>query len=723
MGNPHDPVGAYHFCSGLREHGEPWYDPTQGNRATPFPFAGDPVSGTGWLLGDLSGGGEVMGGASTGPFQLAVGDTQEVVMALVAGQGYDRLGSVVAMKFNDRIAQSAFDMDFDLPVPPAPIVTAAEIDSRIMLSWDDGPVDFQKKGYAFEGFNVWQGESEQGPWTRIATYDIINGVTGIRDWEFVPSLGDVVEHTVQPGEDSGLAFHLEPEEDRIHEAPFINGHPYYFAVSSYAHNPQGFPRVLESAKRVITAIPQQPVMEVRFQAAIGDTIPVEHRGESDGTVTVLVTDPEQITGDDYQVSFDPVTAGPDSGKMGWTLTNLSRNEALLTDQVNQTGDDAYVSVEGIQVKVFSPDYGIRDIVQVNAAGEIVDDNLHHNLNSEDDRDAGLPSFYIHIQGESGDNWKSRLDWRGSMETEDYEFRFVDDPATEGQVSVDAWGDAAPYILNGYQNGPAGATVEDPSDYTPEFAETGGRLPFQAWMIDIEGNESQVFFGIIDDNGNGYWDANRDDGPWSPAGTNFERLYGTNQPYDEADILSDAGANAVDNLFWGEWWDAKHTFGRIIFSMYYDDYDASPSGNFFTEPPGPGTIVRVRTNKSNTEEDTFIFSTAGFEPERGADVARSRLDAIRAVPNPYPAYNTLETGANERRVTFHNLPEVCTIRVFSLSGQLVRLIEHQSASPFEVWNLENDHGLPVASGMYLIHIRTDYGDRIIKLGVVQRGDVY
>jgi hypothetical protein len=243
------------------------------------------------------------------------------------------------------------------------------------------------------------------------------------------------------------------------------------------------------------------------------------------------------------------------------------------------------------------------------------------------------------------------------------------------------------------------------------------------MIDADGNETQVFFGIDDDNMNGYWDAHRDDGYLSPAGTNFEPLYGTNQPYDEADILSDGGAHVVEDLFWGEWWDSKLTFGRIIFSMYRDRYDNDPSGNFFTEPPGPGTIVRVRTYNSNTDEDVFTFSTAGYEPELSTDVARSRLDEIMAVPNPYLVYSTLEAGLNERRVTFHNLPEECTIRVFSLSGQLVRLIEHQSASPFEVWNLENDHGNPVASGMYLIHIRTEYGDRIIKLGVVQRGDVY
>jgi hypothetical protein len=723
MSDPHDPLGGWYFMSGLKGNGEPWQDPTAGNAATKFPFAGDPVAGTGWLFKDISAPEDVRMGNATGPFNLAVGDTQDIVVGVVVGQGTDAMSSITVMKFYDKTAQQAYDLNFELPSPPPqPQVQAAQLDEELMLTWAKGAADFSESGYDFEGYRVYQGESVAGPWTEVAVFDKANGITTIWDQQFNQAVGALLEQPVVFGKDAGLTYKFYIEKDYIRNVPLINGRHYYFSVTGYAYNPDGVPKVLENAQVAVECVPQRPVLDTKYNSGLGDEIPVTHAtGPSQGNVAVIVTDPAALTGHDYTVSFYTLESGPDSGHVAWKLTDTTEGEDVMVDQTYQGLDDAFASVDGMQVKVSGPDPGVRDIVQVDAAGDVIDSNLHHSLNASDDRAAGLPSFYIHIQGESGDNWTSRLNWRGSMDTEDYEFRFVDDPATEGQVSVDAWGDAAPYVLSGYQNGPAGATVADPgAGYTMEFAETGGRLPFQAWMIDIEGNESQVFFGIIDDNGNGYWDANRDDGPWSPAGTNFERFYGTNQPYDEADILSDAGANAVDNLFWGEWWDAKHTFGRIIFSMYYDDYDADPSGNMFTEPPGAGTIVLVRTNKPNTSADTFTFSTGDYAPEKSENVAKSRLEEINVFPNPYFAHNKAESGYYEQFVTFNGLPEDnCVIRVFTLSGQLVTAINHNNGTPFERWYLQNDEDIPVASGMYIVHIETEFGAKILKVGVINR----
>jgi hypothetical protein len=581
--------------------------------------------------------------------------------------------------------------------------------------------DFSDAGYEFEGYNVWQGVSEGGPWTKVATFDKENGITTIWDQMFNQSIGALVEQPVQFGQDTGLTFKFQIEKDYIRNVPLINARRYYFAVTGYAYNPDGVPKVLENEPVAVEVVPQRPVLDVDYNAELGQEIPVEHAtGPSQGSVTVVVTDPSVLTGHDYQVSFYTLTSGPDSGKVAWKLTDTTTGDDVMVDQTYQGLDDAFGSVDGIQVKVSGPDPGVRDIVQVDAAGEIIDSNVHHSLNANIDQD-GVPVFYIHIQGESGANWVDRLNWRGRMETEDYEFRFVDDPATEGQVSVDAWGSAPPYVLNGYQNGPAGATVTDPAAYTMEFAETGGRVPFQAWKIDLDGTETQVFFGILDDNGNGYWDAGGGNtGPWSPAGTNFERIYGTNQPYDEASILADGGAAAVDDLFWGEWWDSKHTFGRIIYSMYVDGYDSDPSGNYFTEPPAPGTIILVRTNKPNSEADTFTFSTADYAPERSEAIAKDRLDEINVFPNPYFAHNKAERSYYEQFVTFNNLPEDnCVIRIFSLSGQLVTAINHTNGTPFERWYLLNDEEIPVASGMYIVHIETEFGSKVLKLGVINR----
>lgn len=79
---------------------------------TKFPMSGDPVNRTGdyeplWVPP-----GDRRFLLSTGPFTMALGDTQEVIFALVGGLGADRLASVTIMKHHTRrahqIAQSNF---------------------------------------------------------------------------------------------------------------------------------------------------------------------------------------------------------------------------------------------------------------------------------------------------------------------------------------------------------------------------------------------------------------------------------------------------------------------------------------------------------------------------------------------------------------------------------------------------------------------------------------
>jgi len=100
-----------------------------GVKPGPFPFAGDPIVGTGYIDG-LSEKSVHMGNfmeeysfapgdrrmlCVSGPFQMAPEDTQEVVIALVCGLGADRLSSISAMKFKSIVAQKYYDSLLSLP--------------------------------------------------------------------------------------------------------------------------------------------------------------------------------------------------------------------------------------------------------------------------------------------------------------------------------------------------------------------------------------------------------------------------------------------------------------------------------------------------------------------------------------------------------------------------------------------------------------------------------
>ncbi|MCK5147105.1 T9SS type A sorting domain-containing protein [bacterium] len=718
-------IEAYFFVKGYRSNGAAWVDPTTG-QTTKFPVSGDPTTGTGWLFRHIGAPNDVRTGNASGPFTLAVGDTQDVVLGLVLGDGGavggNNLASVALMKYNDAQAQMAYDLNFDLPtVPEPPVVEVTSLDEEIVLTWDDAATLYSTQGYEFEGYNIWMKDGPSGIWELVHTYDVANGITKVWDMVFDVSLSDMIQVPVQFGSDNGVQFSYTVIADPRTNAALINGKPYYFAVTAYGVNEEGTPKVLENAPQELVAIPQRPVLDEQLNTETGAIIDVTHAtGPSQGVVTVQVVDPRKVTGHDYSVDFFNVEVYEQDGEeidtlmeLRWRLVDVTSGVTIMDNMTRQDQDSDWLPVDGLLIRVSGPPAGVRDIVELDDAGEIIDTNLHHSLNAGVSR-LDKAVFYIHLQGEDPAPWKDRLNWRNRMTTEDYEIRFVD--ISEGQIIIDMWGN---YLLNGYQSGPVGATVADVGDYTPVYTDTdNGRLPFQVWKIDMDGTRTQVHCGMHDTNGNGYWDGGYScNSPWSDV--NYERIYATNQPYDEAAILADGGVSVTDDYMWGEWWDSGHSFGRIIFSMYTDSWSAEATGNYFTEPPSTGTIVNIRTNKPNSSLDKYTFSTANMELSKNAEIAKERLEDINVFPNPYFAHNKAESNFFTQFVTLNNLPEECTIRVFSLSGSLVNTIVHNDGTPFERWYLINDEQLPVASGMYLIHVETEFGNKILKLGVVNR----
>jgi len=77
----------------------PLINPATG-QPTAFWVSGDPVTGTGWLdsILDLPGDRQIF--LSTGPFSMALGDTQETVVALVGGTGSTNINSITILRAN-----------------------------------------------------------------------------------------------------------------------------------------------------------------------------------------------------------------------------------------------------------------------------------------------------------------------------------------------------------------------------------------------------------------------------------------------------------------------------------------------------------------------------------------------------------------------------------------------------------------------------------------------
>ena len=114
---------------------------------------------------------------------------------------------------------------------------------------------------------------------------------------------------------------------------------------------------------------------------------------------------------------------------------------------------------------------------------------------------------------------------------------------------------------------------------------------------------------------------------------------------------------------------------------------------------------IEANPINLFNPTYGFNTDNIVATTGnLNVAKDAMELINAVPNPYYGTSSYETNQLDNRVKITNLPQQATISIFTVSGSLVRKIKKDDSVTSVDWDLKNDYGIPIASGLYIIHIR-------------------
>ena len=119
---------------------------------------------------------------------------------------------------------------------------------------------------------------------------------------------------------------------------------------------------------------------------------------------------------------------------------------------------------------------------------------------------------------------------------------------------------------------------------------------------------------------------------------------------------------------------------------------------------------IEANPINLFNPTYGFNTDDIVATTGdLNVAKDAMELINAVPNPYYGNSSYEVNQLDNRVKITNLPEQATISIFTVSGTLVRKIKKDNSVTSVDWDLKNDYGIPIASGLYIIHIRGVFWD--------------
>ncbi len=172
--------------------------------------------------------------------------------------------------------------------------------------------------------------------------------------------------------------------------------------------------------------------------------------------------------------------------------------------------------------------------------------------------------------------------------------------------------------------------------------------------------------------------------------------------------------------------------RII-DGYVDDTNFKLTWKISYGKPESGTSVLpqagdkfiFKTRKPLYEGDYFEFTTKGQRVDKG--IAKNSLNKIKVVPNPYigtakwEPRTLYQSGRGDRKIEFTNLPQQCTVRIYTMAGALIKTLKKDSPiiDGSLDWNLVTDDGLDIAYGIYIFHVDAPtVGEYIGKFAVIK-----
>jgi hypothetical protein len=306
---------------------------------------------------------------STGPFDLAPGDSVHSALAVVAGaDSADILDNVSwAQRMSER-----YYVGSDAPLPP--VVQATAGDRRVTLYWDPEPSEGSRDALTdlsdFEGYKVYRSDDRGESWgvpitdtqgeivgyVPVALFDKKDGILG-PDPAYPQSLGA----------DSGLRHQYV-------DTTVVNGKEYWYCVTAFDRgnqNPDSLEMSYESPKgrpgsvrNAVAIIPAVTAAGWVPGGVSGDTLHPEGGIPCEGLAMVSVLDPQSITGHVYEVTFNDSlfvdTLWTDSTTFNLVDVSLSPPDTLLAfHPVSDSSLDNIPVTEGFRLTLLDAPSGIK----------------------------------------------------------------------------------------------------------------------------------------------------------------------------------------------------------------------------------------------------------------------------------------------------------------------------------------------------------------------------
>ncbi len=646
---------------------------------------------------------------SSGPLELASGETRRFSIALLIGEDYDDL------TLNAETAQDIYEKNYQFAKPPEkPTVTAVPGDGKVTLYWDDAAessYDPISESNDFEGYIIYRStdpdfldqqtitdaygsgflmEPLKTTTGAAARFDLDNDYVGLAS---IPFSGRGTFYYL--GDNTGLV-HSYIDSNNV-----LNGQTYYYAVVSYDHGDDSLEIAPTECSKTITLNPE--TNEVTLDINTIEIVPraasagymkgtvvenaIDHiDGVSTGSLKIDVIDPRNV--EDGNVFYVYFSTSPSTNYSILDSSIIVDTVYIRLDQyvqLEKSGivDSSFVlhNLDGSTVYTDSVDYELlaeSGLLMAHTSGAIA------NLGN-------VVAEYIHypiLNSTLVDMQESNPIFDGmKIYAQDVALELVTEGSGTGWSSTSNTNyqmEVKPF--NGI------ASYKYPADYEIRFFDE---------LVD---SSSRAGFGYIKCNFE-VWDVTE------------SRIPAKKPIYILEASPKDSVASPGDRIIILETLDP--VWYTYEFKMLY------PSASDTVEP-GEGDLYYVQTTRPFDDDDIYRFETSGATID--AARAENDLDDICVVPNPYVVTNVIEpldhqntTDRGPRRLYFNNLPKQCTIKIFTITGELVDVIHHNSSmdSGIEFWDLTTRDNFPIAYGVYIYHVDAgDLGEKIGRFGVIK-----
>ncbi len=613
------------------------------------------------VIPDSAGDGDFVYGA--GYFPLRPGQTERFSMALLYGE------DLVDITDNKVTVQQIYDENYNFARPPEkPTIWVAPGDGKVTLYWDNiAESSFDPiSGYDFEGYKIYRstdpGFNEiftitDGHGRKVFHKPIAQFDLDNGNAGFFPVIRNSVIYYL--GEDTGLQHSWT---DNTVE----NGQTYYYAVVAYDHG--------DIEKGILPAENSK-------------TIVVDETGTVTPDINTAVVVPTAPAAGYEDPVFSPVThvSGFSSGTIGFEVVD----PRLVLD--NQTYRFTFATEDDSLTTYTLVRSGLEGVDTVLADLPLVPDDRLLTL---------APAF--------ADYYDSLFNVApGSYDPIDY-FRIAASGVFDGQRALFTVPREVKLIrqVSGWEDGENDLYNFSfrLANYSSQFL-VGEPIPndFQVeWHSDVV--DTSAYFNWF----------NLLVLPATPVNFRVKSL-NTNEYIPFAFDEVAAATNGI--LDPGE----VICFLSDTVMTWIAEFSSRPSTGD-TIRPGDGDVLILKLYQPYSDNDIYEHHTRAARVNPDA----VRLDRIKVYPNPYVTANVQEPsnpfneGRGERRITFNHLPDRCTIRIYTVKGELVNIVEHDAGidDGSENWNLRTRDGLDISYGVYLYHVDSPYGEKTGRFAVIK-----